>query len=39
MSSRDNTDHQRFETLKRAVSDVGPIRRGSVDSAQDTPLE
>jgi hypothetical protein len=30
MSSRDNTDDQRFETLKRAVCDVGPIRRGSV---------
>ncbi len=30
MSSRDNTDDQRFETLKRRVSDVGPLRRGSV---------
>ena len=30
MSSRDNTDNQRFETLKRMVSDVGPLRRGSV---------
>jgi hypothetical protein len=30
MSSRDNTDDQRFEALKRAVIDVGPLRRGSV---------
>ena len=30
MPNRRNNDDQRFETLKRAVSDVGPIRRGSV---------
>jgi hypothetical protein len=29
MSSHD-TDNQRFETLKRMVSDVGPLRRGSL---------
>lgn len=24
------TDHQRFDMLKRRVSDIGPLRRGSV---------
>ena len=30
MYSRNNTDDQRFERLKREVCDVGPLRRGSV---------
>ena len=30
MSNRDHSDEQRFEALKRAVSTIGPLRRGSV---------
>lgn len=30
MSTTTDTDNQRFEMLKRLVSDLGPLRRGSV---------